>query len=114
MEYSLSMDILIGSLTLSIVGLLTLVAGGEALVAGAGRLSKHLRIPPAIVGLTIVAFATSVPELCVSMIAVSKGSPDIAVGNVFGSNVFNTLMVIGVAAWLMGNKNAKSAPENSL
>ena len=108
MEYSLSMDILLGSLTLSIVGLLTLVAGGEALVAGAGRLAQHLRIPPAIVGLTIVAFATSVPELCVSMIAVSKGSPDIAVGNVFGSNVFNTLMVIGVAAWLMGNKNAKT------
>jgi cation:H+ antiporter len=100
------MNLLLGSFALSIVGLLCLMGGGEALVLGAGRIATRFRIHPAIIGLTIVAFATSVPELCVSIIAVTKAnpSPDIAVGNVFGSNVFNTLMVIGVAAWLMGKK----------
>jgi cation:H+ antiporter len=98
------MNLLFGSLLLSIVGLLALLAGGEALVVGASRLAKRFRVHPAIIGLTVVAFATSVPELCVSLIAVSKNKPDIAVGNVLGSNVFNTLMVIGVAAVMVGWK----------
>jgi cation:H+ antiporter len=100
------MNLIIGSLALSIVGLISLMVGGETLVLGASRIAQRFRIHPAIIGLTIVAFATSVPELCVSIIAIAKSnpSPDIAVGNVFGSNVFNTLMVIGVAAWMMGKK----------
>ena len=95
---------LIASLLLATAGLLALASGAEALVLGASWLARLLRISPAVVGLTIVAFATSVPELCVSLIAVEQGSPNIAVGNVFGSNVFNTLMVIGVGAWLVGKK----------
>jgi cation:H+ antiporter len=102
------MDLILGSVALSIIGLMSLMGGGEALVLGASRIAVRFRIHPAIIGLTIVAFATSVPELCVSIIAVAKSnpSPDIAVGNVFGSNVFNTLMVIGVAAWMMGKKGS--------
>ncbi|MEC7240797.1 MAG: sodium:calcium antiporter [Myxococcota bacterium] len=92
------------SLVLATTGLIALAVGAEALVFGASWLSRVLRIPAAIVGLTIVAFATSVPELCVSLIAINQGSPDIAVGNVFGSNVFNTLVVIGAGAWLVGRK----------
>jgi cation:H+ antiporter len=102
------MNLILGSTALSIIGLLALMGSGEALVLGASRIATRFRIHPAIIGLTIVAFATSVPELCVSIIAVAKSnpSPDIAVGNVFGSNVFNTLMVIGVAAWMMGKKES--------
>lgn len=100
------MNLIIGSLALSAVGLISLMVGGETLVLGASRTAQRFRIHPAIIGLTIVAFATSVPELCVSIIAIAKAnpSPDIAVGNVFGSNIFNTLMVIGVAAWMTGKK----------
>ena len=82
-------------------GLLVLLLGGEALVAGAQGVSEKVGIPPMIVGLTIVAFATSVPELCVSIIASLEGSPEIAVGNILGSNIFNTLMVVGFAVVLL-------------
>ena len=103
---------LFASLLLATTGLLALAVGAEALVFGASWLARVLRISPAVVGLTIVAFATSVPELCVSLIAVNQGSADIAVGNVFGSNVFNTFVVIGAGAWLVGRKSSDT--ENSL
>ena len=103
---------LFSSILLATAGLIALAVGAEALVFGASWLARVLKISPAVVGLTIVAFATSVPELCVSLIAVNQGSADIAVGNVFGSNVFNTLVVIGAGAWLVGRKN--SDPEHAL
>ena len=97
---------LFSSILLATTGLIALAVGAEALVFGASWLARVLRISPAVVGLTIVAFATSVPELCVSLIAINQDSVDIAVGNVFGSNVFNTLVVIGAGAWLVGRKNS--------
>ena len=71
---------LFSSILLATTGLIALAVGAEALVFGASWLARVLRISPAVVGLTIVAFATSVPELCVSLIAINQDSVDIAVG----------------------------------
>lgn len=86
---------------LLMVGLAVLVAGGEALVRGGGRLGRALGLSPLVVGLTIVAFATSAPELAVSVDATLSGSAGLAVGNVVGSNITNILLVLGVAALLL-------------
>lgn len=79
-------------------GLALLVLAGDALVKGAVNLSLRLGIPPLIVGLTVVAFGTSAPELLVSVQAVLLDAPGIALGNVVGSNVANILLVMGVPA----------------
>ncbi|CAN5766548.1 calcium/sodium antiporter [soil metagenome] len=79
-------------------GLAVLVVGGELVVRGASRLAISLGISPVVIGLTVVAFGTSSPELAVSLGSSLQGSPDVAVGNVVGSNVYNILLVLGVAA----------------
>lgn len=81
-----------------VLGLVLLVAGGELLVRGASRLALSLGVSPLVVGLTIVAFGTSTPELAVSVQAAFKSVADIAVGNVVGSNIFNLLFILGVSA----------------
>lgn len=83
---------------LILVGLVGLVGGGELMVRGASALAAALRVPPLIIGLTIVAFGTSAPELGVSLQAAAAGSVDLAVGNVIGSNIFNILLILGIAA----------------
>lgn len=83
-----------------LVGLVCLVGGGELLVRGATEIALRLRISPAVVGLTIVAAGTSMPELLVSVQAAMAGSPDIAAGNVVGSNIFNIALILGLAALL--------------
>lgn len=80
-----------------ILGLIVLILGGELLVRGASRLALSFRISPLVVGLTIVAFSTSAPELLVSLYAALKGSPDFAMGNVVGSNISNLSLVLGLA-----------------
>ena len=84
-----------------IVGLLLLIAGAELLVRGAARMAGRLGITPLIVGLTVVAFGTSAPEMAVSVQAALKGSGDIAVGNVVGSNIFNVLVILGLSALIV-------------
>jgi cation:H+ antiporter len=79
-------------------GLVLLVLGAELLVRGASRLALSFGISPLVVGLTVVAFGTSAPELAVSIQAVRSGQVDIAVGNVVGSNVFNVLFILGACA----------------
>jgi cation:H+ antiporter len=79
-------------------GLLALVAGANALVHGASRMALSLGISPLVVGLTIVAFGTSAPEMAVSTGAVLNGQTDIALGNVVGSNIFNVLFILGASA----------------
>lgn len=83
---------------LILLGLVLLVAGGEALLRGAVGLATLLRLTPAVIGLTVVAAGTSVPELAVSAIAAYEGKADIAVANVFGSNIFNVAAILGVCA----------------
>lgn len=83
-----------------IVGFILLVKGADFFVDGASAIAKQLHIPAIVIGLTIVAFGTSAPELAVSISAAMKGSNDIAVGNVVGSNLFNLLIVVGVSAFI--------------
>lgn len=86
------------SILLIIVGLALVVAGANALTEGAASIATRFRIPQLVVGLTIVAFGTSAPELTVSLIASAAGTGGIAVGNVIGSNIFNVLAILGIAA----------------
>lgn len=83
---------------LILAGLVLLIAGGEGLVRGAASLALRLHIPPMIVGLTVVSFGTSAPELMVSLQAALKGHPDMAVGNVVGSNLSNIGLILGLTA----------------
>jgi len=89
---------MITAIALIALGLAALTAGGEALVRGASRLAGLLGVSPLVIGLTVVAFGTSAPELAVSLNASRGGGTDIAVGNVVGSNIFNVLFILGVSA----------------
>lgn len=92
-----------------IVGFALLVKGADWFVDGSSSVAKRLRIPAVVIGLTIVAFGTSAPELAVSVSAALKGSNDIALGNVVGSNIFNTLVVLGASAAITPIAVGKSA-----
>ncbi len=81
-----------------IAGLVLLFLGGEWLVRGAVSLANRLRLPPLLIGLTVIGFGTSMPEMLVSLRAAMSGSPDIAVGNVVGSNIANVLLIAGLSA----------------
>ncbi len=81
-----------------VAGLALLLVGGDILVRGAVRLAEKLSIPPLIVGLTIVSFGTSAPELFISLKAAFEGAAGLAVGNVVGSNIANVLLVMGLPA----------------
>lgn len=81
-----------------VVGVVLVLWGADRLTEGAVAVAERLRVPQIVIGLTIVALGTSMPELCVSVVSALKGTPDLAVGNVVGSNVFNALLIVGVAA----------------
>lgn len=83
---------------LFVVGFVLLIAGADFLVNGASSIAKRNRIPELVIGLTIVSFGTSMPELVVNLLASFDGSSEIAIGNVFGSNIANVLLILGVAA----------------
>lgn len=85
---------------LLVVGLILLVKGADFFVAGAANIAKIFKIPPLIIGLTIVAMGTSAPEAAVSTIAALAGNNDIALANVLGSNIFNILIVVGVCCMI--------------
>ncbi len=86
---------------LFLVGLVLLVVGAEMLVKGASRLAGACGISPLVVGLTVVAFGTSAPELAVSLKAAMSDQASIAVGNVVGSNIFNVLFILGLSALIV-------------
>ena len=86
------------SFIMLVVGFALLVWGADKFVAGASALARRLGVSPLLVGLTIVAFGTSAPELAVSLTAALQGANEIAVGNVVGSNIFNLLVVAGLSA----------------
>lgn len=81
-----------------VVGVVLVLWGADRLTEGAVAVAERLRVPQIVIGLTIVALGTSMPELCVSVVSALKGTPDLAVGNVVGSNIFNALLIVGVAA----------------
>lgn len=81
-------------------GLLLLIGGSQVLLIGAIGIAKHFNIPEAVIGLTLVAVGTSLPELSISVIAAVRRHADVAVGNLLGSNIFNLLGILGVSALL--------------
>ena len=81
-----------------VVGVVLVLWGADRLTEGAVSVAERLRVPQIVIGLTIVALGTSMPELCVSVVSALKDTPDLAVGNVVGSNIFNALLIVGVAA----------------
>lgn len=85
---------------LLLIGFLILVKGADYFVEGSSEIATVLRIPPLLIGLTIVAFGTSAPEAAVSISAALKGTGDIAVGNVVGSNLFNVIFILGITAMI--------------
>jgi len=92
--------LMLGSAFEVIVGLLFLVWGADRFVHGAAATARNLGIPPLLIGLTIVALATSSPEILVSVVAALRGEPDLAIGNAIGSNIANIGLVLGVVALL--------------
>ena len=81
-----------------VLGLVVLLAGAQLLVWGAQQLAVALGVSDLVIGLTIVAIGTSLPELAVSVMSALKGEHDMAIGNIIGSNIFNSLAVVGLAA----------------
>ena len=102
-----------------ISGLVMLFFGAELLIDNGKRLAIKMAIPPIVIGITLVAFGTSLPEMIVSLIANIKGEPGIAIGNIIGSNIANIGMVLGIVAmvtpissqfkirWLRGHSNTR-------
>lgn len=81
-----------------VVGVALVLWGADRLTEGASGLARRMNVPEIVIGLTIVAAGTSAPELFVSFVSALKGTPDMALGNVVGSNIFNTLLIVGCAA----------------
>jgi cation:H+ antiporter len=81
-----------------VASLIGLFLGGEALVRGSVGIARRMAIPPLLIGLTVVGFGTSTPELLVSVEAAWRGVPDIAVGNIIGSNIANILLILGLTS----------------
>jgi cation:H+ antiporter len=86
------------ALPLLVAGFYPLVKGADFLVDGGSAIAKRLNIPVLVIGLTIVAFGTSMPELVVNLFASTGGTPDIAFGNILGSNIFNIAAILGISA----------------
>lgn len=84
-----------------VAGLVVLSGGAELLVRGASKLAAAMGISPLVVGLTVVAFGTSAPELVVCLQSTFSGQPDVALGNVVGSNIFNVLFILGISALIV-------------
>ena len=81
-----------------IVGIVLVLWGADRLTEGSVAVAERMNIPQIVIGLTVVAMGTSMPEFCVSLISALKGTPDLAVGKVVGSNIFNSLFIVGITA----------------
>ena len=86
------------AIVLIIVGFIALVKGADWLVDGASAIAKHFGISDLVIGLTVVAFGTSMPEFVVNMVSVAQGSTDLAITNILGSNIINTFVILGLTA----------------
>lgn len=92
---------MIPAIAFLVIGLVLLVFAADWLVKGAANIASALGISPLVVGLTVVAFGTSAPELAVSVMSAFSGQADLAVGNVIGSNIFNILVILGISALII-------------
>lgn len=101
-------------IVLIIVGVALVLWGADRLTEGASGLARRMNVPEIVIGLTIVAAGTSAPELFVSLVSALKGTPDMALGNVVGSNIFNTLLIVGCAAMVAPMVIAKSTVKKDI
>ena len=97
-----------------IVGIVLVIWGADRLTEGASSLARGMRVPEIVIGLTIVAAGTSAPELFVSLVSALKGTSDLAVGNVIGSNIFNTTLIVGCSAVLAPMAVAQSTVKKDI
>lgn len=97
-----------------IAGMLLLYFGGDFIVSGSVAIAKRLNISTLVIGLTVVAMGTSMPELFTSVIAMLKGENDITLGNVIGSNIFNVVVVLGISAFFMPLQSPKKSFNRSI
>ncbi len=88
------------AIVLVLIGVIGLFVGGKLVVTNAVKIAKHFHVSEKLIGLTVVALGTSLPELVTSIVAVLKDKPDMSVGNVIGSNIFNLLMVLGISGMI--------------
>lgn len=91
---------MLGTIALIIIGFLLLVFGADLLVRGSSNIAKRFNIPEMLIGLTIVAIGTSMPELMITITSASKGATDLIIGNAIGSNLCNLLLILGITAML--------------
>lgn len=108
-------DLIWLNLLLIVVGVVLVLWGADRMTDGAVAIAQRMKIPEIVIGLTIVAMGTSAPEFCVSLVSALNGTPDLAVGNVVGSNIFNSMLIVGVAAMvapmtIMGSTVKKDIP----
>ena len=97
-----------------VIGVVLVLWGADRLTEGASALARRMNVPEIVIGLTIVAAGTSAPELFVSLVSALKGTPDMALGNVVGSNIFNTLLIVGCAAVVAPMMIAKSTVKKDI
>lgn len=93
--------VIIAGIVFALAGIILVIWGADKMTAGAVSAAAKLGVPQIVIGLTVVAMGTSAPELFVSLASALKGTPDLAVGNVVGSNIFNTLVIVGAAALVL-------------
>lgn len=103
------MENILLNIVFTVVGILLLYLGGTYIVDGSVMVANKLKIPPIVIGLTVVAMGTSMPELFVSLFGALRGESAIAVGNVIGSNIFNIVFVLGVSALFMSMSAGKKS-----
>lgn len=103
------MDNILLNIIFTILGIVLLYLGGTYIVDGSVMIANKLKIPPIVIGLTVVAMGTSMPELFVSLFGALRGESAIAVGNVIGSNIFNIVFVLGISALFMNMSSGKKS-----
>lgn len=102
------------SILLIVIGMALVLWGADRLTDGAVAIAQRMNVPEIVIGLTIVAMGTSMPEFCVSFAGALKGTADLAVGNVLGSNIFNAMLIVGVAAMVAPMSILKSTVKKDI
>ncbi|MBR5083882.1 MAG: calcium/sodium antiporter [Prevotella sp.] len=102
------------NIVLIIVGVALVLWGADRMTDGAVAIAQRLNIPPIVIGLTIVAMGTSMPEFCVSLVSALKGTADLAIGNVVGSNIMNVLLIVGITAMVSPMVISKSTVKKDI
>lgn len=111
---TLTLTAMIFDIVLIVLGVAMVLGGADRLTEGAASLARRMNVPEIIIGLTIVAAGTSAPELFVSLVSALKGTPDMAMGNVIGSNTMNAMLIVGCAAMVAPMTISKSTVKKDI